>query len=256
MDTTTFLALFGMFGAIFVLCFYLPIRLHINARKKLAIQAEKYGSITTIQKFNIIPPELIISTHESEIYIEMEKIQELVYNNNDLYAYMQYADKKYALLLEKGTYRQMMPNYVIEYQETKNEQIKKELERRKSIIVQFVKKNVGLDISPLYTSMEHSSSIAINTRIQYDRDMPVVPRYSTDDMFSIDNALKKEEYDKQLNNHLDLMFVAYQYKGEFEKKANEIGDIIMGIPKHQEYLAIHREICSELRAELNKAGLK
>ncbi len=256
MDTTTFLVLLGYFGVLFLLCFYLPIRLHKNSRKKLAVQAEKYGPITTIQKFNIIPPELIISTQESEIYIEMEKIQELVYNKNDLYAYMQYADKKYAVLLEKGTYRQMMSNYVIEYQKAKSEQIKKERERRESIIVQFVKKNVGRDISPLYTSMESSSSTAINTRIQFERNKPVVPNYSTDDMFSIDNALKKEDYDRQVEKNLDLLFVAYQYQGEFEKKANEIENIIMGIPKHQEYLAIHREICSELRAELNKAGLK
>ena len=261
------------FPVLFYIIFFFVLYTIFSRRKKNEQKyLAQYGMVDEIVSVVKLGPmstwdEMVISTTCGKVDIDRNNIQELAYNKGDSCAYMQYSGKKYLIRIPLG-YGPSMLLYLDKYklfdkQKTTHERIQQEKEQRKNKIIEFVKKNTGCDIESMYSTMEFSYRMALRTGALYKLVVPSIPTYTrgvvrgslADNVSTIANAQKKADYDRQVDEHNKTLEEAYKHKVEFEQKADKIEDIIMGIPKHQEYLALHRKICSELKAELNKVGL-
>ena len=193
--------------------------------------------------------------------------EKLEWKEGQPYGFMRYMNTNFIVHVPERKYsdmREFMRYYQMQTrQEKMRQEIKKVKENKKLPIIEFVKKHTGRNIESLYYSMELSHKQAVRHYATYKITPPTAPTYTrgvvsgslADNVSTIANAQKKADYDRRVDEHSKILGEAYKCKDNFEQKADEIEDIIMEIPEHQECLAIHREICSELRTELNKVGL-
>lgn len=207
------------------------------------------------------------NSHGRLLFSERTLPEKLEWKEGEPYGLVRYFNTNFIVHVPANKYSDMKALVsCYQYEQRREKQqlaIKQAKENRKLPIIEFVKKHTGQNIEHLYSSMELSKTQAVRHYATYKLTPPTAPTYTrgvvrgslADNISTIANAQKKEDYERKLDKHNNLLNAALDCKNEFERKADEIEDIIIGIPKHQKYLEMHRIICEEYRSSMRQVGL-